>query len=1004
MTDPQKTFAQMQFQYPFRKYQEMILEHIVPDDDDDKYHLVAPPGSGKTIVGLELIRRFGEPAVVFAPTSTIQLQWAEKVNLFTKGEESVSGLACLEPNNLGLINIFTYQLISVPAAAKKHLVAMALRRWGLDLLEEGRVADEAGAEQRIAELKANNPRLYQKEISRRRKRIKRDLLRSKSVEVGEFLHPNARRLIDDLVAHGVRTVILDECHHLLDYWAIVLRYLINKIEEPKVIGLTATLPSPEGDAEYENYTSLLGEVDFEVPTPAVVKEGDLAPYRDLVLFVQPSKREKKYLRNIQAEFTTAIAGLTDQNAFRTWVSQKMLAPKDEQGNPQTWADFWKQKPLMSVAGYRFLKHIQQQIPADIPIPLEAETKLELDDWLVLIERYSLEKLAVSPAEEDHVTLKKLKDVLYTFGFTLTERGLRQTRSPGDLVLTFSESKDIATADILSREAAAMGGRLRAVVVTDFEKMNSGVRRLSGVLDADAGSAWRLFAHLVSDPDVAPLNPVLITGKTVLVSAANGSQMLDLFNQALKERNANAVCNLKPTQNENTCRIVGKGPDWKPRRYVRMITKLFEQGVTQCLVGTRGIFGEGWDSLSLNTLIDLTSVTTSTSVQQLRGRSIRKDPLWPHKVAHNWDVVCMTYDFERGKMDFKRFMRRHGQYWGLVVFPKEKSQAGAVSAPLWHGRVAKGWVHVSPHIERAVYGDLSAKHYLNWHNNLMLQQIPRRENTYALWRVGEDYSNFRYHTTQLHTTDLKIRTVFTIQDTLKAMIRSFRASFVISFAIIFFQFVGSIFETGTAQEFLLCIFAVLLISLGIALVMNFRQAIKLARKFLVEQPPDAILLDVGKAVLSALRDAKLVSRNLVNEYLRVVETETEAYQVFVDYASPEDAGVFTKAYQDVFAMVYDQRYLIMRTDHRVPQTILRPIWWTIRQFFRKSAGYPPAYHPVPKVLSTRKERAQAFAQYWEQFVGGGELIFTHSEIGRQVLLQARAQQRPDVKNLAFEFWR
>ncbi len=65
--------------------------------------------------------------------------------------------------------------------------------------------------------------------------------------------------IDELVAHGVRTVVLDECHHLLDYSAIVLRYLIARLHSPYVIGLTATLPSPEGDDEFENYDSLLGK-------------------------------------------------------------------------------------------------------------------------------------------------------------------------------------------------------------------------------------------------------------------------------------------------------------------------------------------------------------------------------------------------------------------------------------------------------------------------------------------------------------------------------------------------------------------------------------------------------------------------------------------------------------------------------------------------------------------------------------------------------------------------
>ena len=56
-------FHALQFQYPFRKYQQMILTQVEQDwDKDRQHHLVAPPGAGKTIVGLELIRRRGRPA------------------------------------------------------------------------------------------------------------------------------------------------------------------------------------------------------------------------------------------------------------------------------------------------------------------------------------------------------------------------------------------------------------------------------------------------------------------------------------------------------------------------------------------------------------------------------------------------------------------------------------------------------------------------------------------------------------------------------------------------------------------------------------------------------------------------------------------------------------------------------------------------------------------------------------------------------------------------------
>lgn len=75
-------FADFSFRYPFRKYQRMILEQTEQAMQDRKFHIVAPPGAGKTIIGLELIRRFEAPAVVFAPTTTIQYQWYQKVGMF----------------------------------------------------------------------------------------------------------------------------------------------------------------------------------------------------------------------------------------------------------------------------------------------------------------------------------------------------------------------------------------------------------------------------------------------------------------------------------------------------------------------------------------------------------------------------------------------------------------------------------------------------------------------------------------------------------------------------------------------------------------------------------------------------------------------------------------------------------------------------------------------------------------------------------------------------------
>ena len=1025
-------FMDLKFRYSFRKYQRMILAQIESGQGDHKYHLVAPPGSGKTIVGIELINRFKAPAVVFAPTTTIQLQWRERVAMFTETPEQARALSSLDPQDLKDINIFTYQLISTPGESQKRVEEMALHKWVDDLQFEGKVVDEASAQARIDTLQSNNPKEYRRELAKRYNRIKRELLRSEDEDIAPFLHPNAKKLIDALVAHGVRTVVLDECHHLLDYWAIVLRYLIQQIDDPRVVGLTATLPSPDGDVEYENYTSLLGEVDFEVPTPAVVKEGDLAPYRDLALFVRPTHKEMRYLKNIQDEFEDAIAELTESSQFRNWVIRTVLERQKADGTAQSWGDFLKEKPIFSVAAVRFLKRIRYSLPDDLVIPLEAQEKMILDDWATLLERYGLDVLKVSPDKSDHQQYQRLRKILLPFGLTLTERGLRQQRSPGDLVLTFSEAKDYAVAHILSKESQTMGNDLRAVVVTDFERMSSGVKRLANSrhpkssktsdisrdifpLDPDAGSALRVFQRLVEHPQAGKLEPILVTGKTLLVDADHGDELIERFNIYLESRSLRAKCRYRETESPQILEVSGEGPDWSSRNYVRMVTAAFEEGITKCLVGTRGIFGEGWDSLSLNTLIDLTSVTTSTSVQQLRGRSIRKDPSWERKVAHNWDVVCIAKDFERGDIDLKRFYRRHAQYWGIMIYPDWKEMAAdalqmeqfpAEDVIENDGQITKGVPHVSPKLAYELMMRPLKMVNFGRHNRYMLRQVERRDHVYAKWKIGEEYSNFSYSVTNLDVRDLKIRTVYTVENTIKRMLAEFRVSIAMgafsALNVAFYLFLQSL-ESGITAG---CLSTAVVLIVGTMATTAFgaRNAFRLAKKFLIEQPPDGILLDAGRALLAALKDAGLVSRNLQMEYVRVVETPDKAYQVLLDYASPEDSGTFVRAFREIFDPVRDQRYLIFRDDSRLPNLLLRPFWLVLRQFVRTNFGYKPAYHPVPKILSQRKERALAFAQYWEKYVGGGKLVFTRSETGRKVLLEARAQQRPKVKGLAFEIWR
>jgi signal transduction histidine kinase len=48
-------------------------------------------------------------------------------------------------------------------------------------------------------------------------------------------------------------------------------------------------------------------------------------------------------------------------------------------------------------------------------------------------------------------------------------------------------------------------------------------------------------------------------------------------------------------------------DWSSADRVGLATKLLTEGVTQCLVGTRHLLGEGWDCPPVNCAIDLTGI-------------------------------------------------------------------------------------------------------------------------------------------------------------------------------------------------------------------------------------------------------------------------------------------------------------------------------------------------------------------------------------------------------------
>ena len=90
-------FNHLRFDGKWRSYQQNVLNRLQKHLSDEKLHIVAAPGAGKTILGLEVIRRIGKKCLILAPTITIKNQWELRLKqLFLTDTQIASQLISLD--------------------------------------------------------------------------------------------------------------------------------------------------------------------------------------------------------------------------------------------------------------------------------------------------------------------------------------------------------------------------------------------------------------------------------------------------------------------------------------------------------------------------------------------------------------------------------------------------------------------------------------------------------------------------------------------------------------------------------------------------------------------------------------------------------------------------------------------------------------------------------------------------------------------------------------------
>ena len=109
----------IKFKYKWRSYQQRVLDELQHHLTDKHLHVIAPPGSGKTVLGLQVALQLNKPTLILAPTISIRNQWIQRFcELFLQSSTTPDWIS-RDIRNPKFMTVITYQALH--AACKKDV-------------------------------------------------------------------------------------------------------------------------------------------------------------------------------------------------------------------------------------------------------------------------------------------------------------------------------------------------------------------------------------------------------------------------------------------------------------------------------------------------------------------------------------------------------------------------------------------------------------------------------------------------------------------------------------------------------------------------------------------------------------------------------------------------------------------------------------------------------------------------------------------------------------------
>lgn len=597
----------LRFKGTWRNYQARVLANTQKYIQDGRVHIVAAPGSGKTTLGIELIGRMGETALVLAPSITIREQWVARIT---------EGFLCegLRPEdyisqdlkNPRCITIVTYQAIH-----------SAMNRYNGSEEDEEQESDD----------------------------------KLTSTEKHEQVDYSDFDVVAEMKLAGIGVVCLDECHHLRSEWWKALEEFKNAMGGLKVIALTATPPYDSTPALWKRYMDMCGEIDEEIAIPELVKEGSLCPHQDFVYFNYPTQEETKEVENFKARslamqrrimndanFLTAIqtyGGITGK------VSDEVLLE-----NPDN---------LSAVLIYLQAKNIP--FPSRLQRLLGTKRLPDLDaKWMeVLLQGFLYDNAEAFGVRKEY--REQFIDALKAEGLIEKRKVTLIANAAIEKLLTNSKGKCRSIQAIVEGEYASYGNNLRMLVLTDYIRKE--YEKSIGVLQNDVMALGVLpfFEQIRRNiQGKMPIRLGVLCGTIVIIPA----EAKDALLQAIGNSGKVTFSSIGALDETDYLKVTAVSD---AHFLTGAVTQIFTKGYMQVLIGTKSLLGEGWDSPCINSLILASFVGSFMLSNQMRGRAIRVFKEQPEKTSNIWHLVCLSPAEEMSE-DFALLERRMEHFLGL----------------------------------------------------------------------------------------------------------------------------------------------------------------------------------------------------------------------------------------------------------------------------------------------------------------------------------------------------